>query len=108
MFSGVPGEFHAQLTHKQSVIELPPGAHWLASSDFEPHQAFRVGECAWGVQFHPEFTADIMTAYLTIQASDLTREGLDAEHLLRSVVPAPEAAALLMRFSQFVQGRPSS
>jgi GMP synthase (glutamine-hydrolysing) len=102
LFRGLPEQFHAQLTHKQSVIELPPDAQWLARSDFEPHQAFRVGECAWGVQFHPEFTDQIMTAYLKVQAPDLTKEGLDADHLLRSVVPAPKASGLLVRFSEFV------
>ncbi|MEC7816602.1 MAG: glutamine amidotransferase [Pseudomonadota bacterium] len=108
LFRTLPREFPAQLTHRQSVIELPPGAQWLARSDFEPHQAFRIGECAWGVQFHPEFTDQIMTAYLNVQAPDLTREGLDAERLINTVVPAPDASALLTRFSEFVQNRRSA
>lgn len=39
--------------HADAVVELPPGAEWLASSDMYPYQAFRLGS-ALGVQFHPE------------------------------------------------------
>ncbi|WP_182113081.1 MULTISPECIES: type 1 glutamine amidotransferase [unclassified Actinotalea] len=40
--------------HADAVVDLPPGAVWLASSHLYPYQAFRVGPAAWGVQFHPE------------------------------------------------------
>jgi GMP synthase (glutamine-hydrolysing) len=40
--------------HADAVVELPAEATWLAFSDMYPHQAFRVGSSAWGVQFHPE------------------------------------------------------
>lgn len=39
--------------HGDSVVELPTGAVWLASSSTYPFQAFRWGS-AWGLQFHPE------------------------------------------------------
>jgi len=58
------------------VLRLPEGAVLLGRNQFEPHQAFRIGPCAWGVQFHPEFTDAIMSAYLKVQAPDLTRRGL--------------------------------
>ncbi len=38
----------------QDTFELPPGATWLARSDLYPHQAFRVGALAYGLQFHVE------------------------------------------------------
>jgi GMP synthase (glutamine-hydrolysing) len=102
LFAGLPDRVKAQLTHRQSVLELPAEAVLLASNDFEQHQAFRVGPLAWGVQFHPEFTADIMTAYLRAQASDLQREGLSPETLIGRVEDAPHAASLLQRFSDIV------
>ncbi len=37
--------------------ELPEGAVLLASSERCDHQAFRVGDKAWGLQFHMEVTA---------------------------------------------------
>jgi len=104
LFGLLPDTFPAQLTHKQSVLELPPGAVLLASSEFEPHQAFRVGRQAWGVQFHPEFTEQVMQAYLEVQYPDLEAEGLDAESLLAAVRPAPDATRLLRLFSDQVIG----
>jgi GMP synthase (glutamine-hydrolysing) len=35
-------------------LALPPGAAWLGSGEVYPHQAFRIGDTSWGVQFHPE------------------------------------------------------
>jgi GMP synthase-like glutamine amidotransferase len=42
--------------HQDAVTVLPPGAVLLASGDRYPHQAFRLGPCAWGLQYHPEVT----------------------------------------------------
>ena len=38
----------------QDTFELPAGAVWLARSELYRHQAFRVGRCAYGLQFHLE------------------------------------------------------
>lgn len=102
LFQNLPNTFNAQLTHKQSVLSLPPGAVLLGRSDFEPHQAFRIGESAWGVQFHPEFSDAIMKAYLEVQAPDLKAEKLNPEALIAAVETAPEASSILGKFSQLV------
>lgn len=102
----LPDCFPAQLTHLQSVLELPPTATLLASSDHEPHQAFRVGRQAWGVQFHPEFSAEVMRAYLDVQSPSLRTEGLDPAALVDAVTDTPAAASLLQTFlTRIVQGR---
>lgn len=105
LFQRMPPQFPAQLTHKQSVLELPPGAILLANSSFEPHQAFRVGTNAWGVQFHPEFTAEIMKAYLEVQTPELDQEGLNAPQLQAEVTPAPAASDVLRYFSELITDR---
>jgi GMP synthase (glutamine-hydrolysing) len=102
LVEGLPRTFKAQLTHRQAVLELPANAVLLASNNFERHQAFRVGACAWGVQFHPEITADIMRAYLSAQAPDMLKEGLSPDSLMNQVEEAPYAASLLQRFSDIV------
>lgn len=102
LFRHLPQQFLAQLTHKQSVLELPPGAVLLGASDFEPHQAFRVGNNAWAVQFHPEFSDDVMRSYLRVQQPELEKEGLNSEALLNNVSPAPHATRLLELFSEWV------
>ncbi|CAN6243285.1 unnamed protein product [Urochloa humidicola] len=46
--------------HRDEVVELPPGATVLASSEKTRVEAFAVGEIALGVQGHPEYTNDIL------------------------------------------------
>lgn len=65
--------------HVDAITELPPGAVWLASSEACPYQAFRVGGCAWGTQFHPEAEAGRIGEW---DAEGLAAHGLDAGRLL--------------------------
>jgi GMP synthase-like glutamine amidotransferase len=51
--------------HYDAEVELPPGSTLLMSSSRYPHQAFRVGDCAWGIQFHVEADADMVTRWAT-------------------------------------------
>lgn len=100
LFSGLPGQFLAQLVHYQSVLRLPQGAVLLAHSDMEPHQAFRVGSCGWGVQFHPEFSAPAMQAYVEHVGASRDAEGaLPASPLQATIAATPEAARVLARFA---------
>ena len=41
------------------TFDLPAGAQWLAWSDKCKHQAFRFGSNVYGLQFHPEVTAEM-------------------------------------------------
>jgi GMP synthase (glutamine-hydrolysing) len=57
LFSGLPSTFAAAALHLDVVDVLPEGAVWLGRSQLYPHQAFRIGKAAWGVQFHPEMSS---------------------------------------------------
>lgn len=103
LLGAAPPRFLAQATHLQSVIELPPGATLLASSSREAHQAVRFGERAWGLQFHPEFGAATIRAYIDSRAAAIDAEGLDAQALRASVTPAPDARHLLRRFRELAR-----
>jgi GMP synthase-like glutamine amidotransferase len=46
------------------TFDLPPGATLLASSDAYPHQAFRIGSSAYGLQFHLEVTAGMVEKFV--------------------------------------------
>lgn len=98
LFRQLPQSFPAHVTHMQSVMALPQGASVLAGNAFDPNQAIRFADRAWGVQFHPEFNEFIMAAYLRERYSEIKDEGLDPEALLAAVAPAEEAQALLRRF----------
>ena len=74
----------------------------MAGNAFEPNQAFRVGACAWGVQFHPEFDADVMHSYVEDMKDELLQEGLAPEAVAQSIRPTLTAASLLRRFAEHV------
>ena len=42
--------------HTDAITRLPPGAELLASAPRYAHQAYRLGRCVYGVQFHIETT----------------------------------------------------
>jgi len=52
-------------------FELPVGAVLLASGDRFPNQAFRYGENAYGLQFHPEITSEMIDKWTTLGADQL-------------------------------------
>jgi len=59
---GLPSRFAAQISHTDSVTRPPRGARVLARSSREAHQCLCFGPRCYGVQFHPEFGADVMRA----------------------------------------------
>jgi GMP synthase (glutamine-hydrolysing) len=102
LFADFPAEFTANVSHRQSIICLPDAAEVLAANDFEPCQAVRFSKTAWGVQFHPEFSEDIMQYYLAERQQALLAEGLNVAELRAKVAPTPVAESLLLKFSQWV------
>jgi GMP synthase (glutamine-hydrolysing) len=98
--------FLANQTHVDSVRALPPGARLLARTRLDDHAAFRYGESTWGVQFHPEFDADVMRGYIEARSDLLRREGLDPEALLAGAADAASTAGeVLRRFVRLVAER---
>jgi GMP synthase (glutamine-hydrolysing) len=100
---GLERNFAAHVSHMQSVTKLPEGASILASNSFEPHQAVRYRSNIWGVQFHPEFSEEVMLAYLKERAPSLQQEGFDVDALLHGVAPTPGAVQLLRNFADQVR-----
>ncbi len=65
---------HVYHWHREG-FELPAGAQLLATGDCFPHQAYRYGANAFGVQFHPEVNQRILEAWLVEGARELTDPG---------------------------------
>jgi GMP synthase (glutamine-hydrolysing) len=99
LFAKMPKQFSAQASHQQSVLSLPDGAVLLAKNSFDAHHAFRLGSSTWGVQFHPEFSAHVMSTYICERRDDIAREGFNVEELLARVDSTPVSASLLQQFS---------
>jgi GMP synthase (glutamine-hydrolysing) len=80
VFGGSPKRFDAFQWHYYS-FELPPGAIPLAHNAVGL-QAFRIGDAAWGIQFHAEVTREIVAGWL---ASDGAGREIDLEPMERWV-----------------------
>jgi GMP synthase (glutamine-hydrolysing) len=79
VFSRLPTRFDAFGWHYYTY-DLPERAEELARSA-RCNQAFRLGETAWGVQFHPEVTLEIVRSWLGDDdfPHDFDRNAFDAE-----------------------------
>jgi GMP synthase-like glutamine amidotransferase len=67
LFAGLPRTFPTLQWHGDT-FDLPEGAVLLAGSPAYPHQAFRYGRAAYGVQFHVEVTGDMAREWATVPA----------------------------------------
>lgn len=67
VFAGLPDELLTLQWHGDT-FDLPPGAVLLAGSPLFPHQAFRVGPCAYGVQFHLEVSPGLAREWAAVPA----------------------------------------
>ncbi|MBM6401710.1 type 1 glutamine amidotransferase [Phycicoccus sp. MQZ13P-5] len=106
LFRALPPTFPAIEHHRDEVTLLPPGAVHLARSATCPVQAFRVGERAWGVQFHPEASAERLARW---DPARLAGEGFDLAALrvaADTAEPESEAAARILcrAFTDVVRG----
>ena len=80
LFSRLPVRFDAFGWHYYTY-DLPERAEELARSA-RCNQAFRLGEAAWGVQFHPEVTLEIVSSWLADEEDfphDLDRDAFATE-----------------------------
>ncbi|MET7316268.1 type 1 glutamine amidotransferase [Streptomyces thermoviolaceus] len=94
LFARLPERVPAIENHVDAIVRLPAGARWLASSERCPYQAFRVGDAAWGVQFHPEGDPERIAGWYEER---LARHGVDREALHRAAVRDDAAAAPVWR-----------
>ncbi|MDB9968519.1 gamma-glutamyl-gamma-aminobutyrate hydrolase family protein, partial [Gammaproteobacteria bacterium] len=99
LFVKMSKQFSAQASHQQSVLSLPDEAVLLAKNSFDAHHAFRLGSSTRGVQFHPEFSAHVMSSYICERRDDIAREGLNVKELLARVDATPVSESLLQQFS---------
>lgn len=93
--------------HWDAITELPPRATLLASSPRYANQMFRVGEKAWGMQFHLEPTPEILSRWAAFEGVD--EEVADVDALVaRTVAELPEVEDLwrpvMERFVAVVRG----
>ena len=68
LFKNMEKEIIVYESHQDSVISMPDGAVELAYNQ-KCIQAFQLHDTLYSVQFHPEFSWDVMKKYVSIRAS---------------------------------------
>jgi GMP synthase (glutamine-hydrolysing) len=102
LLQGLPTSIQAHTGHTQTILRLPEAARRLAFSRKDRNQAFVIGACAWGIQFHPEFDAEITRAYIHHMWETLQAEGQDPKELLAVIQEAETGSEILIRFAALI------
>lgn len=102
LMSGVPATARAVQYHQDAITRLPDGAVPLMTGSPYPNQAYRIGESAWAVQFHPEATPEIFVSWTSESdlegAEELNAEVKAAENdLIATWRPVAQAYAEVVR-----------
>ena len=77
------------------TFDLPPGGELLASSELCRHQAFRAGECVYGLQFHLEVTPEMIADWCS--QDENCGDMRELESTIDASFHAPRMAALSAR-----------
>ncbi|HEY5720334.1 MAG TPA: glutamine amidotransferase [Gammaproteobacteria bacterium] len=100
LLGSLPARFSANMSHRQAVLQLPPGALQLASSARDPHAAFVCSPRAWGVQFHPEFDGAVTAAHIEHYRAQGLLGDAEARDLQAACRDTPASRGVLARFAQ--------
>jgi GMP synthase-like glutamine amidotransferase len=112
LFARVPLAPDVLQWHRDEITELPLGAVLLAASTRYPHQAFRLGERAWGLQFHIECDTDMIADWVSDSRDELAELGMDGEALVAAcdamMVDLEEVwQPFAYRFARLAMGEPA-
>lgn len=100
LFIVLPQRIAMTENHVDHIIKLPEGAVLLAHSDRSPVQAFRLGTCAWGLQFHPEISAENIVSWDEDDQLGIEADGFVWDDIIRRAHEADaENATLAQRFA---------
>ena len=109
LFEGLERNFKVVQTHSDAILTPVEGGEVLARSSQADNQAMSIGDHIRTVQWHPEFTAEIIEQYLHIRRPAIESE-FNSDHvdqLLSSLQPAPSGPRILHNFlKHFVHQKP--
>jgi GMP synthase-like glutamine amidotransferase len=74
LFAGLPSPKPCLQWHGAAVLDAPAGSVVLARSEVCPIQAIRVGDCAYGLQYHVEATAATVPEWGCVPAYEASLE----------------------------------
>jgi len=96
----------------EDTFDLPAGATLLLEGEHVPNQAFRYGDWAWGLQFHPEVTAEVIDGWLAVAGDTEATWGkrhdqIREENRLYLADEEKRAREMIRRFGDIVRRRRS-
>ncbi|MES2709065.1 MAG: hypothetical protein V4726_20885 [Verrucomicrobiota bacterium] len=103
VFAGMPARPVFIESHQDAVLTVPRNATLLGGNAHTPVQALAYGPLQFSVQFHPEFTPEILR--LLWAERRVTLRGtlpFDIDAVLDAVVPTPHAPGLFARFLDLI------
>jgi GMP synthase (glutamine-hydrolysing) len=98
LFDAALPPFTVNMTHVDSVVELPRGARVVARTELDPNAAVRFRERVWGVQFHPEIDRGVMADYVEGRSELIESEGLDLAAIRAGLAGGEAGREVLRRF----------
>lgn len=104
LFGELPNPFQGQAGHEDHVVELPPGAILLASSELVANQAFKFADApVYCTQFHPELDRQALLERVRAYPRYVESiAGMTVEEFTEHCGDTPESRALLPRFAEMV------
>jgi GMP synthase-like glutamine amidotransferase len=106
LFADVPFTPTVVQWHEDAIVDLPPGAVHLAASSKYDNQAFRVGDRAWGLQFHVEVTPEMVRHWGAEYSDDLADGPALAERVVEELDEVEACwRPVAERFAALAQGR---
>lgn len=102
--SRLPLSFLAQVTHVDAILSNSSNLEIVGSAPHDPHHMVKAGPVAWGIQFHPEFSAEIIRTYLKARREHLENELGPGSFQTRweNVAESDSASCILSQFKDFV------
>jgi GMP synthase (glutamine-hydrolysing) len=99
LFQAASSSLEVIESHQDAVVEAPPGSTVLATNPHTRIQALSYGPRQFSVQFHPEFTPEILRALWT-ERRELLRASVpfDLDVALDTVRPTPQVTHLFAQF----------
>ncbi len=98
LFDGLPQAFPVIQTHMDAVNVAPTNAKVIAGNDNTPVQAMSIGDHVRCVQWHPEFTHDVIAGYIEARAHLVESEsGIDGLEAMRAGVRPVESGKVILR-----------
>ena len=103
LLQGLPEQMNVMQSHQVCVLTVPGQGVLLASSPHTQVQAARWAEQAYGVQFHPEFTGEVLRGIWT-ERRDKWRGQVkfDLDRTLDQAKECPDGLAIFRNFLMMI------